>query len=216
MNFLRTQTLTRIADVLKLKLDGIVWKTQSNLDVVAGQGISFTQTETKDLSTLTVSTTGANGSIGYWGAFWDMTDQTITSTTTAYVVNLGNANADNNGVSVVSGNRITVANVGVYNIAVSVQVTNSAVQIYDAWFWFRKNGTDIADSCSQISIQQSHGGNPGAMIFYVNIMEKMAAGDYIQLVWNANNTSVSLEQIPAAVSPTRPAIPSVILTVNQV
>jgi hypothetical protein len=47
-------------------------------------------------------------------------------------------------------------------------------------------------------------------------MEKMAAGDYIQLVWNANNTAVSLEQIPAAVSPTRPAIPSVILTVNQV
>lgn len=216
MNFLRTQTLTRIADVLKLKLDGVVWKTQSNLDVVAGQGISFTQTETKDLSTLTVSTTGANGSIGYWGAFWDMTDQTITSTTTAYVVNLGNANADNNGVSVVSGNRITVANVGVYNIAVSVQVTSTNVQIYDAWFWFRKNGTDIPASCSQISVPQSHGGTAGALIFYVNIFEKMAAGDYIQLVWNASDTAVSLQHVNAATSPTRPETPSVILTVNQV
>lgn len=216
MNFLRTQTLTRIADVLKLKLDGIVWKTQSNLDVVAGQGISFTQTETKDLSTLTVSTTGTNGSIGYWGAFWDLTDQTITSTTTAYVVNLGNANANNNGVSVVSGNRITVANAGIYNIAVSVQVTSTNVQIHDAWFWFRKNGTNIPASCSQISVPQSHGGTAGALIFYVNIFEKMAAGDYIQLVWNSNDTAVSLKHVNAATSPTRPETPSVILTVNQV
>jgi len=216
MNFLRTQTLTRIADVLKLKLDGIVWKTQSNLDVVAGQGISFTQTETKDLSTLTVSLSTGGGGRGYWGQFWDSTDQTITSTTTAYVVSLNNAGSNNDGVTVVDGNKVTVQYPGVYNIATSVQVVNTAVQIHDAWFWFRKNGTDIADSCSQISIQQSHGGVAGAMIFYVNIVEKMVAGDYIQLVWNANNTAVSLEQIPAAVSPTRPAIPSVILTVNQI
>lgn len=216
MNFLRTQTLTRIADSLKLFLNGSLWKTQSQLDLVAGQGIKFTQLETKDVSTLTVSTTGDNGSIGYWGAFWDMTDQTVASTTTAYVINLGNANADNNGVSVVSGNRITVANAGVYNIAVSVQVTSTNVQIHDAWFWFRKNGTDIPASCSQISVPQSHGGNPGAIIFYVNIFEKMVAGDYIQLVWSTNNTAVSLEHVHALTSPTRPDIPSVILTVNQV
>jgi len=216
MNFLRTQTLTRIADSLKLFLNGSLWKTQSQLDLVAGQGIKFTQLETKDVSTLTVSTTGDNGSIGYWGAFWDMTDQTVVSTTTAYVVNLGNANADNNGVSVVSGNRVTVAHAGVYNIAVSVQVTSTNVQIHDAWFWFRKNGTDIPASCSQISVPQSHGGNPGAIIFYVNIFEKMVAGDYIQLVWSTDNTAVSLQHVHALTSPTRPDIPSVILTVNQV
>ena len=198
MNFLRTQTLTRIADSLKLFLNGSLWKTQSQLDLVAGQGIKFTQLETKDVSTLTVSTTGDNGSIGYWGAFWDMTDQTIASTTTAYVVNLGNANA------------------GVYNIAVSVQVTSTNVQIHDAWFWFRKNGTDIPASCSQISVPQSHGGTAGALIFYVNIFEKMAAGDYIQLVWSASDVTVSLQHVNALTSPTRPETPSVILTVNQV
>ena len=216
MNFLRTQTLTRIADSLKLFLNGSLWKTQSQLDLVAGQGIKFTQLETKDVSTLTVSTTGDNGSIGYWGAFWDMTDQTVASTTTAYVVNLGNANADNNGVSVVSGNRVTVANAGVYNIAVSVQVTSTNVQIHDAWFWFRKNGTDIPASCSQISVPQSHGGTAGALIFYVNIFEKMAAGDYIQLVWSSSDLAVSLQHVNALTSPTRPETPSVILTVNQV
>jgi hypothetical protein len=216
MNFLRTQTLTRIADSLKLFLNGSLWKTQSNLNIIPGHGISFTQTEVKDVSNLTISVGDADGSIGYWGAFWDMTDQTVASTTTAYVVNLGNANADNDGVSVVSGNRVTVANAGVYNIAMSVQVTSTNSQIHDAWFWFRKNGVDIPASCSQISVPQSHGGNPGAMIFYVNIFEKMAAGDYVQLVWSASNTDVSLQHVDALTSPTRPDIPSVILTVNQV
>ena len=216
MNFLRTQTLTRIADSLKLFLNGSLWKTQSNLNIIPGHGISFTQTEVKDVSNLTISVGDADGSIGYWGAFWDMTDQTAASTTTAYVVNLGNANADNDGVSVVSGNRVTVAHAGIYNIAVSVQVTSTSSQIHDAWFWFRKNGVNIPASCSQISVPQSHGGNPGAMIFYVNIFEKMAAGDYIQLVWSTDNTTVSLQHVDALTSPTRPDIPSVIMTVNQV
>lgn len=216
MNFLRTMSLQRIADLVKVKLDGETMKTQSNLDIVAGPNMRFVQTETKDLTTLTVSAGGADGTWGYWGAFFDTTDQTIASTTTAYVVGINNSNPNNNGVSVVGGNKITVAHAGIYNIATSVQVTNTNVQIHDAWFWFRKNGVDIDNSCSQVSVAQSHGGNPGALIFYVNIIEKMVAGDYIQLVWNANDTSVSLETIAAAVSPTRPAIPSVILTVNQV
>jgi hypothetical protein len=216
MNYLRTQLIRRLTDLMKVRLNGNVWETQSILNIQAGQGLSFAQTETHNVSTLTLSTTGANGSIGYWGAFWDMTDQTVTSTTTAYVVNLGNANADNDGVSVVSGNQITVANAGVYNIAVSVQVVSTNSQIHDAWFWFRKNGTNIPASCSQISVPQSHGGTDGALIFYVNIFEKMAAGDYIQLVWSTDNTAVSLQHVDALTSPTRPDIPSVILTINQV
>lgn len=216
MNFLRTQSLQRVADLLKLKLDGTVWKTQSNLDIVAGRNMTFTQTESKDLTTLTVTAGGTGGTWGYWGEFWSTANQTAATTTSAYVVTFNNSNAQSDGVSVVSNSRVTVANPGFYNIAVSVQVTNSAVQIHDAWFWFRKNGTDIADSCSQESIQQSHGGNPGALIFYVNVIEKLVAGDYIELVWSASNTAVSLETIAAGVSPTRPASPSVILTINQV
>jgi len=215
MNYLRTQLIHRLADLMKVRLNGNVWETQSILNIQAGRNIEFAQTETHNVSTLTVSA-GTQGVFGYWGAFWDMTDQTVTSTTTAYVVNFGNANADNDGVSVVSGNQITVANAGVYNIAVSVQVTSTNSQIHDAWFWFRKNGTNIPASCSQISVPQSHGGNPGAIIFYVNIFEKMVAGDYIQLVWSTDNTAVSLQHVDALTSPTRPDIPSVILTINQV
>lgn len=216
MNFLRTQLIQRQSDLMKVRLDGQVWESQSILNVQSGHGITFAQTETHNVSTLTVSVGDADGSIGYWGAFYDTTDQTITSTTTAYVVGLNNSGPNNDGVSVVDGNKVTVAHTGVYNIATSVQLTCTNSQIHDAWFWFRKNGVDLPDSCSQVSVPQSHGGNPGALLFYVNIMEKLNAGDYIQLVWNANDTAVSLETIPAAVSPVRPRNPSVILTINQV
>lgn len=50
----------------------------------------------------------------------------------------------------------------------------------------------------------------------MNIFEKMAAGDYIQLVWSSSDLAVSLQHVNALTSPTRPETPSVILTVNQV
>lgn len=214
MNFLRTQTLQRIADALKLKLNGIQWKTQSNLDIVAGRNIVFTQTESKDVTSLTISA-GTAGVLGWWGSFWDTTDQTIASTTAAYVVELNNADPNNDGVSVVLGNRLTVANAGVYRISVSYQFMNSDTQAHDTTFWFRKNGMDIPDSASRVTIPSTHGGISGHQVTMVEIVQTLAAGDYIQLVWEADNTAIKIETLPAGTTPVHPQIPSVIVTVNQ-
>lgn len=214
MNFLRTQTLQRIADALKLKLNGIQWKTQSNLDIVAGRNIVFTQTESKDVTSLTISA-GTAGVLGWWGSFWDTTDQSIASTTTAYVVGLNNADPNNDGVSVVLGNRLTVANAGVYRISVSYQFMNSDTQAHDTTFWFRKNGVDIPDSASRVTIPSTHGGISGHQVTMVEIVQKLVAGDYIQLVWEADSTAIKIETLPAGTTPVHPQIPSVIVTVNQ-
>lgn len=214
MNFLRTQSIRRIADVLKLLLNGEVWKTQSTLNITS-RNLAFTQTEGKDTTTLAIDV-GGNGTLGWWGSFWDTTSQTITSTTTAYVIGLNSADPDNDGVTVVSGNRIVPTTPAVYNISTSVQVTNTDTQAHDATFWFRKNGTDIANSASTITVPSTHGGIAGHTIFYVDLALRLASGDYIQLVWSAANTAVKLETIAAGVSPTRPASPSVIVSVVQV
>ena len=215
MNFLRTQSLQRVADLLKLKLDGIVWKTQSNLDIVAGRNITFSQTEGKDLTTLTV-TAGKNGVLGYWGNFWDTTTQTITSTTTAYVIGLNSADPQNDGVVVTDGNKIVPTTPGVYNVSLSVQLSNAAVQLHDATFWFRKNGTDVPASASVLTVPNSHGGTNGRIIFYVDIVFRLEPSDYIQLMWSATSTDVKLETIPAGTSPVCPVSPSVIATVVQI
>lgn len=215
MNFLRTQSLQRVADILKLKLDGVLWKTQSNLNIQSGRNITFSQTDTKDLSTLTV-TAGKNGVLGYWGSFYDTTTQTVTSTTEAYVIGLNSSDPDNDGVVVTDGNKIVPTTPGVYNISFSAQVSNTDSQLHDASFWYRKNGVDVPYSASILSIPNKHGSVNGRIIFYVDIVLRLEPTDYIQLAWSATNTALSLETIPAGTIAPSPVSPSVIVSVVQI
>lgn len=215
MNFLRTQSLQRVADILKLKLDGVLWKTQSNLNIQSGRNITFSQTDTKDLSTLTV-TAGKNGVLGYWGSFYDTTTQTVTSTTEAYVIGLNSSDPDNDGVVVTEGSKIYPTTPGVYNISFSAQVSNTDSQLHDASFWYRKNGADVPYSASILSIPNKHGSVNGRVIFYVDIVLRLEPTDYIQLAWSATNTALSLETIPAGTIAPSPVSPSVICSVVQI
>ena len=80
--------------------------------------------------------------------------------------------------------------------------------------WFKKNGTNIADSGGQITIPKKHGSGDGHILVCWNLYETMAANDYIQLYWQGPSTMVSLETIAAAGSV--PRIPSVIVTINRI
>jgi hypothetical protein len=154
--------------------------------------------------------------LGYWGSFWSTQNQTAASTTTAYVVTLNNTDPDSNGVSVVSNSRVTHAFAGVYNLQFSVQFLNNANQDANTNVWFRKNGTDITDSSSQVTVPGQHGGGSGQIILALNYMLTLAANDYIELVWQTENTNVSLEYLAAGTTPTTPRTPSVIFTSQQV
>lgn len=150
-----------------------------------------------------------------YGAFQDSTDQTAASTTAAYAVTF-NTTDYSAGVSVVSNSQITVRTGGVYNIQFSIQFANGNVAIQDVDIWFRKNGTDVAGSNSKFSVPNSHGGTDGHLIAALNFYIQLAAGDYVQIMWATTSTDVSLEQIPAQTTPTRPSTPSAIVTVNKV
>ena len=150
-----------------------------------------------------------------YGAFQDTTDQTAASTTAAYAVTF-NTTDYSAGVSVVSNSQITVRTGGIYNIQFSIQFANGNVAIQDVDIWFRKNGTDVAGSNSKFSVPNSHGGTDGHVIAALNFYLQLAAGDYVQIMWATTSTDVSLEQIPAQTTPTRPSTPSAIVTVNKV
>ena len=150
-----------------------------------------------------------------YGAFQDTTDQTAASTTAAYPVTF-NTTDYSAGVSVVSNSQITVRTGGVYNIQFSIQFANGNVAIQDVDIWFRKNGTDVTASNSKFSVPNSHGGTDGHLIAALNFYIQLAAGDYVQIMWATTSTDVSIEQIPAQTTPTRPSTPSAIVTVNKV
>lgn len=148
-----------------------------------------------------------------YGAFQDSTDQTAASTTAAYAVTF-NTTDYSHGISVVSNSRLTAKSYGIYNVQFSIQFANTDTQIQDVDIWFRKNGTDIANSNSRFSIPNSHGGVDGHLIAAMNFWVELAANDYTEIMWRTTSTAVSIQQIPAQTSPTRPATPSAIVTVS--
>ena len=118
--------------------------------------------------------------------------------------------------------RVYVTNAGVYNFQFSAQFRNTDTSDEQhVAVWVRKNNissaNDIVDSNSFISVSKAKGGNPGETIAAWNFFLQLAAGDFIQLLWHAETANkITLETIPAGVSPTHPRTPSLILTANRV
>ena len=161
-----------------------------------------------------------HGCPGYWGSFWDTTSQTATANTPTAML-LRNNDLDNRGVKVISNSRITVDHPGVYSITFSIQFSNTDTQIHDVNVWLRKNDSgssgDVADSDSRFSVTASHGGVDGNVIGTVNFVLKLAAADYIELMWATSNVAAYIHAEGAQTSPfTHPGIPGIICTVVQV
>lgn len=150
-----------------------------------------------------------------YGAFQDDTDQSATTTVNAYAMSF-NTTDFSNGVEVVSSTQLTARSTGVYNLQFSAQFTNTDSQIQDIDIWFRKNGTDIANSNSKFSIAERHGSIDGNLIAALNFFVDLAADDYIEIMWAVTNISVSLQHLPTQSTPTRPATPSIIATMQMV
>ena len=151
-----------------------------------------------------------------YGSFYDTTDQTAVSTTVAYAITL-NTTDISQGVSIASSSQLTFADAGVYNIQFSIQLSNQSNAPQDIDIWFRKNGTDIANSNSRFGLAQRKGaGDPYHIVGALNFLVTVQALDYIQLMWNTTSVDARIEHYVAGTSPTRPAVPSVILTATRV
>lgn len=150
-----------------------------------------------------------------YGAFSSSQDQTGSiSAGTAMTFNSTDI-AD--GVTVVSGSRITVPNDGIYNLQFSAQLRNIENAQEDATIWFKVNGSDLPNSATQITVPARKSANIyGYAVASWNIYLDLNANDYVQIVWLPTIATMTLEHLPASVSPAYPAIPSIIATIGQV
>lgn len=146
---------------------------------------------------------------------YDTSDQTgsisvataVKLNTTAYGTGITVAN---NGSGVPT--RITVAVAGTYLISPSLQFANSASTNYNVNIWFRKNGTDIANSNTVISVPKvADGGNT---FFQITLFEQFTAGQYVEVMWLPVNVAVTLDYIAAGAI--APAAPSAILSAERI
>jgi len=150
------------------------------------------------------------------GAFHDSTDQVAASTTAATAVTF-NTTDISNGVTLSNSSRFNVADSGVFNIQFSIQIKNTTNDSHDVDIWFRKNGTNVDNSNSRYHPPaRKSTGDPSHMIAALNFFIELDAGDYVEIIYKVDNVNVTLEHFAAGSSPTRPAVPSAIVTVSFV
>lgn len=151
----------------------------------------------------------------WFGAFSSLVDQTADANV-ATPMEFEVTEINNHGVTVVDDTKITVSADGVYNIQFSAQLENSGNQERNVSIWLAQNGTNVANSNTQITVPKSHAGGNGQQVAAWNVYVRLKAADYVQLMWSTPSTDVSIQHIAAQTTPARPVTPSVILTVNRV
>lgn len=146
---------------------------------------------------------------------YDTTDQTgsVSAATAVKIATTGfssGISVANNG----SGNptRITFTAAGTYMVAPSLQLKNTDSSDHDATIWFAKNGTNIANSATTVTVPKAADG--GAAYFQIVFYEQVTAGQYIEIYWLPENVAVTLDYTAAGAI--APAVPSVIVAAERI
>lgn len=156
----------------------------------------------------------------YKGSFYDSITQTLTggANVSVPVILRTTDSSATNGISVVTDGtnltRITVANAGVYNILFSAQLSNSGGTGQTVDFWLRKNGSTAAQNIPDTNGKVYLQGNANFLMAAWNYFVSLEAGDYIQLMWTATSTNITM--VTEAANSVHPATPSIIVTLNKV
>lgn len=150
-----------------------------------------------------------------YGAWSDATDQ-AGSTEAGTPMTFDTADVTN-GITISDNSKFTVPYTGVYDLQFSAQIRNTDNTPHEIWIWARVNGVDVPNTTTQLSIPARKSSNLfGYAVASWNLFFSLDSSDYIELVWLKSNASVNMEHKPESLSPAYPAIPSVILTIQQV
>jgi hypothetical protein len=145
-------------------------------------------------------------------------DQDLTSTTTEELLTY-DVVALSNGIRVVDNSKIYVPCSGQYLVTFTLQVSNRSNAVQEFEVWAKDTGVNYPSSRTRFDIPARKSGSIWSHIvpaitgiFTVND----PSTHYLEIAWWASSTDVFLEHYAAESTPTRPAIPSVILTINFV
>ena len=144
----------------------------------------------------------------YYGPFFDNTNQTANTINTPYAIRYSNTQISS-GFHIANNTHVVAEYAGLYNYQFSLQIdSTNAASSQNIWIWYRKNGQNVPATSTKITV------NKEFKVAAWNFIESMEIGEYFQLMWATDSTTVKIVA-PGAES-FCPSIPSVILTVTQV
>ena len=156
--------------------------------------------------------TGTTGGSTYYAQFWSTVSQVNAGATAANPMTFDTADTFNNGISVASNSHVVIANPGIYNIQFSAQFAKTDSGQDTVSIWLSKNGVNVPDTCTDIDLNNNNARSVAAWNFLVEVT---VPNTYYELYWSSADTNMSIFAQGARINPTRPAIPSVIVTVTQ-
>ena len=146
----------------------------------------------------------------YYGEFTKTNSQTPAVANTAYPLLFTNTEIANGVAIGTTTSEIEISHTGLYNIACSVQITSTNSSQKSIWVWLRLNGTtNFPNSARVASITL----NNGYVVITLNEVYSLAAGDFIEVMYAADDTNMSIATVAATAF--APAAPAVILAVTQ-
>ena len=191
-----------------------------------GVGI-FKSADTQTLSFRTLSSTSqsllvvANGDglitftprQKFSAAFSSMKTQNASSANTIYIMS-AETTEHSNGISVLDNTKFKITSSGTYNIQFSTQLQKTGGGSCEVDIWFRKNGNDIPRSNSQIFIARNSNDKLIASWNYLDVFTSNT--DYFEIAWVSTSNDVRILAVTGLTSPTRPDVPSLIVTMFEV
>ena len=148
----------------------------------------------------------------YYGEFTKTNSQTPAVVNTAYALTFTGTEISQ-GVSLGSpASRVVIANAGIYNFSVSVQITSTNSSQKSIWIWLRKNGADVPNSARIASTNL----NNGYLVTAFSDLISAAANDYFEIMFAADHLNVTIAPIAAtAFAPAAPAVSLSVIEIDQ-
>jgi hypothetical protein len=146
------------------------------------------------------------------GSYYSVNNQIPTSINSAIPMEFETIDFQS-GIQLIGTDTIEVLKNGVFNVQFSAQLSRtSGGSSQQISIWFRKNGFDIPNSNTHLSIQA----NAGKLVASWNYFFNLNQNDKIQIMFSVTSTAIELLFETPNLSVPHPATPSVIATINQV
>jgi hypothetical protein len=107
-----------------------------------------------------------------------------------------------------ANSEITAVYGGVYNFQFTTQIASTSANSKTVFIWIARNGVDLGYTAKDFVLQGSSDVNEATWNFNLDL----AAGEYVEMIWAADDMDASLNS-EAATSP-HPGVASAVVTIN--